>query len=400
VIGRAALTGAVTASLGLALLVVVCLVSWVAAAHTSSPVSAPLRTAIALWAWSLHAGMSMHGVPVTLTPLGLMALPTLLAWAGGRWLGRAGAPPTLAAGARQVGVYAASFAGVGALASIAGIGDPAYASPVWVAVWSLLVAGAAGGAGLVGAARAWPQVMVAIPAPVRTTVRAGTAAAAVVLAAAGVLTAVCLAAALPDAASITDRLDAGWWGAMVVALLAVAFVPNVVVWAGSVLVGPGFAVGTATEISPRVVEYGALPAFPPVAALPPEGVVPVAAWAVLLIPVAAGVLAGLLVARRMAIIAELDAGRDNDPVVATDPARVAAWAAGSGLVTALWWGLLAWLSAGAMGVNRLSVVGPPAVRVAVTIALEVGLVAALTAWEVTRHGWVGRSVWRNVSATD
>ena len=53
--------------------------------------------------------------------------------------------------------------------------------------------------------------------------------------------------------------------------LALVVLPNAALFAGSYLLGPGFAVGTATIASPTAVVLGPVPAFPLLAALPDDG---------------------------------------------------------------------------------------------------------------------------------
>ena len=368
---RSVTTGAFVALLGLAVWLVVTLGAWILSAHGSSSPTDPLRLAVALWAWSNHAGMTVSDVPVRLTPLGLIALPIGLSWAGGRHLARLQPPGDLPAAARVVSLFALGYTLVATVVVVPAAGQIARVAPASALVWAAVLSFLGGAIGVVRGARLTDQAVELIPATARPVLVAGTGAALVVVAAAAVLAAVCLAAALPETAAISQRLHGGVVGGGLVALLGMAFVPNLVAWVAAVLVGPGFAVGAATEVSPRLVEYGPLPAFPPVAALPPEGVVPPVGWLVLLLPLAAGVLAGLLVARR----------------VSAGTHQVAALAAASGLVTGGWLGGLAWLSAGGLGVQRLTVIGPAAGRVGLTAALEVGLVAAVTAWEAHRRGW-------------
>lgn len=364
-------TGAFIALLGLAGWLLVTLVAWLTSAHASASPTDPLRLAVALWAWSHHAGMTAYGLPVQLTPLGLLAVPVGLSWAGGRHLARLQPPPDLAAAARVVGLFALGYAVVATAIVIPAGNDVASASAARTLVWAAALSAVGAGIGVVRGGALTGQVRDLVPATIRPVLSAGTAAALVVVGCAAVIAAVCLAAALPESASISQRLHAGVLGGILVTLLGIAFVPNLVAWVVAVLVGPGFAVGAATEVSPRLVEYGPLPAFPPVAALPPEGVVPPIGWLVLLLPVAAGVLAGLLVARRV------DAATH----------QVAVRAALCGPVAGFWLGTLAWLSAGGLGVQRLTVIGPAAGRVGLVTALEVGLVAAVTAWEAHRRGW-------------
>jgi hypothetical protein len=153
----------------------------------------------------------------------------------------------------------------------------------------------------------------------------GAVGAVVLLAAAGaLLVAVALAVRLPVAAEVADQLGLDLTGGLFSLLLLAAVAPNLVLLAASYLVGPGFAVGAGTVVSPAEVALGPLPSVPVLAALPPDG------WA-------PGWLAGLLAV----------------PVVA---GAVAAWIAGRTLPTSSYrTGLLRGLGAGAAGAVLLAV---------------------------------------------
>jgi hypothetical protein len=371
VIIRSVTTGGFIAVVSLALWLIVTVGAWLQSAHGSTSPADPMRLGVALFAWSNHAGMTVNDVPVALTPLGLMLVPFLLCWAGARHLVRLSPPPDLPAAARMAAIFAAGYAAVATIVVIPAGDDLARVAPPRMLVWSFVVSFLSCGFGLIRGARLTRQLVDLVPIRLRPVLTAGTVAALAMVAAAALVTAVALAAALPESADLSARLHTGVLGGFLVTLLGLAFVPNLVAWVVAVLVGPGFSVGAATEVSPRLVEYGPLPAFPPVAALPPEGVVPPVGWLVLLVPLLAGVLAGLVVARR----------------VSADTPHVAGWAGLSGLVTGAWLGTLAWLSAGGMGLSRLSVIGPAAGRVGLVSALEVGLVAAVTGWEAHRRGF-------------
>ena len=59
--------------------------------------------------------------------------------------------------------------------------------------------------------------------------------------------------------------------APVLVLLTMAFVPNLVLWTASFTTGVGLPPRSRTAVvSPQSVDYGALPVFPPLAALPPR----------------------------------------------------------------------------------------------------------------------------------
>src|SRR5690606_18860563 len=76
-----------------------------------------------------------------------------------------------------------------------------------------------------------------------------------------------------------------------------AFLPNLVVWAISWFVGPGFAIGVGSSIGPLGTNLGPVPAVPFLGALPTGDL----AWGFLglLVPALAGFFAGLLVRRTL-----------------------------------------------------------------------------------------------------
>ena len=71
--------------------------------------------------------------------------------------------------------------------------------------------------------------------------------------------------------SLITALDAGIVGSVLVPAVSAAYLPNVVIWAVAWAVGPGFAVGAGTSVSPLAVEIGPLPALPLFGVLPPPG---------------------------------------------------------------------------------------------------------------------------------
>ena len=66
-------------------------------------------------------------------------------------------------------------------------------------------------------------------------------------------------------------------------LLLAAILPNVVLLASTYLLGPGFAVGSGTVVSPAEVSLGPVPSVPVLAALPDDGWAP--GWTIALLAV-------------------------------------------------------------------------------------------------------------------
>jgi hypothetical protein len=134
-------------------------------------------------------------------------------------------------------------------------------------------------------------------------------------------------------------------------------------------------VGASTVVSPSGVSLGPVPAFPLLAALPADGAAPGPSLVALGIPLVAGVLVGVVLLRRTWFLS---------------PESAALCAAGAGVLAGLVAGVLALLSGGGIGGGRLVTLGPIAWQVAGVAGVELGLVAAATAWllgqRVNRRG--------------
>ena len=159
-----------------------------------------------------------------------------------------------------------------------------------------------------------------------------------------------------DAADLAAGTGPGVVGGLVLLAVGLALLPNAVVWGACWLAGPGFAVGVGTAVGPFGTAVGPLPALPLLAAVP-GGPVPV--WVgvlVLAVPVAAGAIGGLVLARRRGGWWE---------VLLVGPL--------AGLLVAV----LARLSGGPAGGDRLADLGPSPFRVGAAVALEVTVGALL-----------------------
>src|SRR5690554_1056488 len=200
---------------------------------------------------------------------------------------------------------------------------------------------------------------------IRASVTGGAAAVSSIVAVAAVLVAVLMVVNYAEIIALYESGHAGVLGGIALTIAQLAFLPNLVVWAASWLVGPGFAIGAGSSIGPLGTSLGPIPAVPVFGALPTGEL----AWGFLglLVPVLAGFFAGLLVRRALAIgvTGGLSLG------------RLAAAGLAIGLCAGLLLGLLAWFSGGAAGPGRLIEVGPNPWFVGLLTALEVGVAAAL-----------------------
>ncbi|MDX3536440.1 DUF6350 family protein, partial [Streptomyces sp. MB09-01] len=162
-----------------------------------------------------------------------------------------------------------------------------------------------------------------------------------------------------------------WSGRFAVLLLALALMPNATVWGAAYALGPGFALGADATATPLgFAGQPGLPRFPLLAALPPEGPGTPLTWAVVGVPVVAGLAVGWFAVRRAR---EVSYG------------ETALTAALGAVVCGLVMTGLAAASAGPLGSRRLSDFGPVwwatgAAACAWTLLLAVPGAVAVHAW--------------------
>lgn len=294
------------------------------------------------WLVAHGSGVVVDGVAVTVAPLGGCLVALLVMWRAGRWVAESSRvdDPRLAAGA--VGVFAAvytAFTGVVTVFAQLPSAHPMTARALLVALVLSSV-----GAGL-GIARggghgdsAWSRV----PAPVRAVLSGAAAGGCAMLAASAVAFTASMALHLGDAARVMERLDPGLAGGSILTLVGLGLVPNAVLCTGAYLAGPGFAVGSGTTVSATGATVGPLPAVPILAAVPRSG----GQWwqeALLLTPVLAGALAGVVTARRHPV-----------PGLVLATLRGAA----AGVVGGAVFGAASWLATGALGPGAMRDLGP------------------------------------------
>ncbi|CAN5292114.1 hypothetical protein BH09ACT6_BH09ACT6_13830 [soil metagenome] len=146
--------------------------------------------------------------------------------------------------------------------------------------------------------------------------------------------------------SLYESLQSGIAGGAALTITQIAFMPNLAIWAASWFLGPGFALGTGTAVSPLGTQLGLIPSLPVFGALPHS------AWfgfVALVVPVVLSFLAGVVVRSRLSEPPRLGVPRAG---------LMLGTGFGMALVAASILGLLAAWSGGAMGPGRLADVGP------------------------------------------
>ena len=196
---------------------------------------------------------------------------------------------------------------------------------------------------------------------VSASLRGGVASAAGVMVAASMLTALAIAASYAKIITLYEALHTEVLGGVAVTLAQIAFIPNVVIFAASWLVGPGFAVGAGSSASPIGTQLGPIPAIPILGALPTGQLA--LGFLGLLVPVVVGFVVGALLA--------------SQPREQLATRELVITAMGIGIVGGVTLGVFAWASAGAVGPGRLVQVGPNPWAVGGFAALEIGAAAVV-----------------------
>lgn len=376
VVVRSVSTALLTALIGLAVALILAASAWALAPHVASgDAETSVRFAVLGWLYAHHVPLDVGDGALSLTPLGLLLVPLSLCYAAGRQLARTIQPGDLGAAGRILGLYSLTYGVVVALAAGLSRTDVIRPHPLVAFAAGAAVAAAAAGLGLLRAAGLTGAVADALPPVLREALVGAAAGLAMLVGTGAFVVALLLTIAFPEALEITRALHADLLGGVLVALLGVALLPNLAVWTLAFTTGVGFRLGADAPVTPQGIEYGPLPVLPPLAAIPPEGQLPGWALVVLVIPLLAGAVAGLVVHRRAR-------GRSAEQVAGT--AALAGLLAGAGL------GVLAWLSAGALGGEQLAFVGPVGWQVGLVAALELAVGAAVVAFEAHRRHWDGR----------
>jgi hypothetical protein len=158
-------------------------------------------------------------------------------------------------------------------------------------------------------------------------------------------------------ADIQDQYGANLGAVVIIALAQLALLGNAATWALSFLAGPGFQVALGSTVSAGAAQPGLLPLVPVLGALPEASDYPAMMYAVVLAPVLVGVWLG----RR--VDAELE-------FFGNVRARLSA-AAVAALIAVVVVVALTALGNGAVGVDRLSAVGPHLWSFAAALTAEV-----------------------------
>ncbi len=334
-----------------------------------------LRAAVQGWLVAQGSGVDVEGTSIRLVPLGATVLVGLVVALSARWV--------VADPVEELGPYAASVAGTcGAVAAV--LSAVTNASDVNTSVVrAAFGAFAVGGIGsAIGAAHKHGRTEMlwfTDRADVRAVVRGAWAGVATLLASAAALLVALLVVHLDRAADLWALLNPDVAGGLALAAMCLLSVPTLVLWATSVLLGPGFVLGTDTSVDLTASHLGAVPGFPPLAALPAPG--EFAGWVFVLglLPLVAGIVAGFRTEPPSRPDTETSEAADESGSVLLNRLL---YGTAAGALAGLAVGLAVAVSGGGIGPGRMAEAGPPLLTpllVAVPVLAMGGAVGAVLA---------------------
>jgi hypothetical protein len=213
-----------------------------------------------------------------------------------------------------------------------------------------------------GSAR-WSALGERLPALPRAigavAVRAGAGTVVSVVGVAALVTSAALIVGYGDVIALYESVQVDLLGCIILTMGQLALLPTVVLWTASWLLGPGFAIGAGSSISPLGTAVGPLPAVPLLGALPSTEFAP--GFIVLLVPVLSAFVAGIAVRPRL--LAALTPGA---PWIRWAVVTAGATAACAAVLAVL----LAVISSGSAGPGRLADVGPDPIALGVWMLVE------------------------------
>ncbi|MHA7132289.1 cell division protein PerM [Oerskovia turbata] len=320
-----------------------------------------VSVAVGFWLLAHGVPLAAAGTSITLVPLGLTFLLVLICFASAR----RSAHTAVSAWAVGVATYALAAFVIALLAGSAPGGDVLFAL-----LGGAVVAGVGFGAGILSRPDA-PRVadLTAVvdpyvPPVVRLGARAGVLGVTLLLGVSAVVTGVWVVSGRATSGDIIVGLAPGALGGLILAFSQLAVVPNLVLWVGSWIAGPGFVVGEGSRFTTSGSEPGALPAVPLLGALPgPEWTTVAASFAPALV-VVLGIVAGAFVWRRCG---------GHDARWADLGLALVGVALASGLLVVA----LQAVAGGAVGPGRMAHMGAPALLAGGLVAAEITGGAAL-----------------------
>lgn len=292
----AAFLGAVSAAfISLIICFATVFVVWVLAAHGDESLPQVLRASGAAWLGAHLVPLTIGGNIFGLLPWGFLAVPGILCWKSMHWSLKS-AQPSSARGFWLTSFYfTISYVLIASLVCLLSSTRDLFAAQLSTALHSFTIAALLSIAVVIVYAPNRHDILLSLPEPILRGVRPGLLFAMSVYTCGALTMTVMLIIRLREVKSVTWLMAPHIVDAFFLTVLGIGYLPTLAAWATSYVLGPGFALGAASQISIHQANVGRLPAFPALAIVPNQ--VPRFAFIVILVPIACAVLAFMILDR-------------------------------------------------------------------------------------------------------
>ena len=290
-----------TAFIGLMAIVIPMIVVWAVSFFPGMGIESALRNTGVVWLVTHDVALRLGTATYSLLPWGLMLIWLLLLTIAGRWAARATGADTARDGAILIGAgavtYAVLLAGISAVTST----PEARTSPVRAFGIGLVLAAIGLTWGALRGTVLGLAVSERIPGPAKAALGAALAGALALIALGALLAAAAVMMSFDEALRMQQFLDPGPIGGLVLLVITLGYLPSAIMWAIGYALGAGITVGPDVVLSPFIQAPAptSLPTFPLLAALPDQS--GPLAFALPVIGVVAGIVVGVVIARRVTL---------------------------------------------------------------------------------------------------
>jgi hypothetical protein len=346
--------------------------AWLVAAHGTESTFTVMRAAGVTWQVLHLTPVAIGTVTLGILPWGFLLIPIFIVWKATQWTLKSARPKNAFDFVRVAvllsTVYAGLAFGLSLISNTPDLNTSVTRSSVNAFVLALLVTFAC----INTYAPSRTIVLDSMPTVIVNGIRPGLIAFGLIFTFASLLTSISIALHWVEIRTVTTLMAPGTIDGFLMTLLGIGYIPTVIVWTLSYILGTGILLGGGIVTS-QIASPGALPAFPLLSILPNE--TPPFASYLIAIPVLIGVLIYFLLPRERWV-----AQGDSLAVAMSFLLR---WREMLSLFVALaTLGILVWLttaaSGGSLGTSFLKYVGPMPNQVALAAISICGAAALLT----------------------
>lgn len=346
--------------------------TWLFAAHGSESTLQVLRAAGTAWQVLHLVPIVIGATTIGVLPWGFLVVPVLILWKATHWALKSSTPKTAIEFVRVAIsisiVYSACASIVGLISSTADL----QTELISTFLHSLVLAFTVTAVCVITFAPSRTILTDRLPKIFVDGIRPALVAFGLLFVAGSLVTSVSLVLNWTQLRAVTTLMAPGFIDGFFMTLLEVGYLPTVIIWAMSYLLGPGIMLGGGV-VSAQTANPGALPAFPLLSILPSESAA--LASYLIVIPILIGVIMNFLVPRE-----RWSAQGDSIPVALSFVVRwreLVTLLVSVGLLSLLVW-LVASVSSGSLGTGSLRFIGPVPSQVAFAAISVCGVSALLS----------------------